>query len=87
MKKSQDGNRDRRLTALVHPDWQRWFEASCYRREEARVELGWANGTFYRRIAKAPTLADRLAMAALFEGLPAWTAQTPDTIPERRRRG
>lgn len=53
----------------IHPDWQRWMDACVYTHIEARKELGLANGTFYRRIAKAPTLIDRLAMRALYEGL------------------
>lgn len=83
---SKEDNDSRLVERYVHPDWEHWMAESCYSREEARQELGWANGTFYRRIAKAPTLVDRLAMAALFEGLPEWTAQTADMIPERRRK-
>lgn len=58
--------------AHVHPDWQHWMEQSCYSREEARALLGWSNGAFFRRIVKPPTMADRLAMAALWEGLAPW---------------
>lgn len=53
----------------VHPEWAAWIEASAYTHADARRELGLANGTFYRRIAKAPTLIDRLAMRSLYEGL------------------
>lgn len=53
----------------VHPEWSAWFEASAYSHANARRELGLPNGTFYRRIAKAPTLIDRLAMRSLYEGL------------------
>lgn len=53
----------------VHPKWAAWIEASAYTHAVARQELGLANGTFYRRIARAPTLVDRLAMRALYEGL------------------
>jgi hypothetical protein len=53
----------------VHPEWQKWMDDSEYSREDARKELGLANGTFYRRIAKEPTLIDRLAMRSLYEGL------------------
>lgn len=54
---------------IVHPDWQQWMDASAYTHADARRELGLANGTFYRRIARAPTLVDRLAMRSLYEGL------------------
>jgi hypothetical protein len=54
---------------VIHPDWQRWMDDSAYRRCDARKELGLPNGTFYRRIAKEPTLIDRLAMRSLYEGL------------------
>lgn len=53
----------------VHPEWAAWIEASAYTHAVARQELGLANGTFYRRIAREPTLIDRLAMRALYEGL------------------
>jgi hypothetical protein len=53
----------------VHPEWAAWIEASAYTHAVARSELGLANGTFYRRIAREPTLIDRLAMRALYEGL------------------
>lgn len=53
----------------VHPQWQQWMDDSAYSHADARRELGLANGTFYRRIAKAPTLIDRLAMRSLYEGL------------------
>lgn len=53
----------------VHPEWAAWIEASAYTHADARRELGLANGTFYRRIAREPTLIDRLAMRALYEGL------------------
>jgi hypothetical protein len=54
---------------FVHPDWQHWMDESVYTHADARRELGLANGTFYRRIAKAPSLIDRLAMRSLYEGL------------------
>jgi hypothetical protein len=69
------GKPDRRLVAKVHPDWAHWMDASCYGREEARKLLGLRNGTFYRRITKEPSLLDRLAMAALWEGLSEWTEE------------
>lgn len=53
----------------THPEWAAWIEGSAYTYADARRELGLANGTFYRRIAKAPTVIDRLAMRALYEGL------------------
>ena len=58
-----------RVEHEVHPEWAAWFEASAYTHADARRELGLTNGTFYRRIAKAPTLIDRLAMRSLYEGL------------------
>jgi hypothetical protein len=65
----QSGSPRRVETPAVHPDWQAWIDASAYQHADARRELGLANGTFYRRIAKAPTLIDQLAMRALYEGL------------------
>lgn len=65
----QSGKARSEKTPNVHPDWQHWMDESTYTHAQAREELGLANGTFYRRIAKAPTLVDRLAMRALFEGL------------------
>lgn len=59
----------------VHPEWAAWFEASAYTHADARRELGLTNGTFYRRIAKAPTLIDRLAMRSLYEGLEPYGAE------------
>lgn len=59
----------------VHPEWAAWFEASAYTHADARRELGLPNGTFYRRIAKAPTLIDRLAMRSLYEGLEPYGAE------------
>ena len=53
----------------VDPEWEHWMTESAYSREDARRELQLANGTFYRRIAKPPTHCDRLAMAALYEGI------------------
>ena len=58
-----------RQERTVHPEWAAWIEASAYTHAVARQELGLANGTFYRRIAREPTLIDRLAMRALYEGL------------------
>ena len=58
-----------RIAHEVHPEWAAWIEASAYTHADARRELGLANGTFYRRIAREPTLIDRLAMRALYEGL------------------
>ena len=54
---------------IVHPEWEHWMAESVYTHAQARQELGLPNGTFYRRIAKAPTLIDRLAMRSLYEGL------------------
>lgn len=65
----QSGKNQNAKTPTVHADWQRWMDESTYTHAQAREELGLANGTFYRRIAKAPSLVDRLAMRALFEGL------------------
>lgn len=45
------------------------MDASAFTHAEARKELGLANGTFYRRIAKAPSRIEQLAMRASFEGL------------------
>lgn len=59
----------------VHPEWAAWMEASAYTHAVARQELGLANGTFYRRIAKEPTLIDRLALRALYEGLEPFTGE------------
>lgn len=53
----------------IHPEWAAWIEASAYTMADARKELGLPNGTFYRRISKEPTMVDRLAMRALYEGL------------------
>lgn len=64
---------------LTHPEWAAWIEASAYTYAQARAELDLANGTFYRRIAKAPTHIDRLAMRALYEGLEPFT--TKDIAP------
>lgn len=61
--------------SMTHPEWRAWMEASAYRPEQARRELGLANGTFYRRITKAPTHIDRLAMRALYEGLKPFTTE------------
>lgn len=58
-----------------HREWKSWMELCCYTRKEARAELGLAVATFYRRIAKAPTLIDKLAMRALYEGLAPFTAE------------
>lgn len=65
----QVGKKREAKAPIVHPDWQHWMDESVYTHAEARHELGLANGTFYRRIAKAPTLVDKLAMSALYEGL------------------
>ena len=65
----QTGKQETKVSHSVHPEWQAWMDASAYTCTDARAELGLANGTFYRRIAKAPTLLDRLAMGALYEGL------------------
>lgn len=65
----QNGKTKRAKTPIVHPAWQHWMDESVYTHAQARQELGLANGTFYRRIAKAPSLLDQLAMRALFEGL------------------
>jgi hypothetical protein len=45
---------------------------SAYTPEQARRELGMANGTFYRQIQQEPDPVMRLAMAALYEGLTPW---------------
>lgn len=66
---SQNGKGKDKKTPIVHPDWQHWMTESTYTHAQAREELGLPNGTFYRRIAKAPSQIDRLAMRALFEGL------------------
>lgn len=58
-----------RIERPVHPEWARWMAESAYTHADARRELGLPNGTFYRRIAKEPTLIDRLAMRSLYEGL------------------
>lgn len=63
----------------AHPEWEAWFEASAYTPEVARKELGMANGTFYRRIAKEPSNVDRLAMRALYEGLEPFTTDAAGT--------
>lgn len=65
----QSGKKDREKIPIVHPEWQHWMDESVYSHAQAREELGLANGTFYRRIAKEPSHMDRLAMRALFEGL------------------
>jgi hypothetical protein len=65
----QSGKNKNATAPNVHPEWQHWMDESTYTHAQARQELGLANGTFYRRIAKAPTLVDKLAMRALFEGL------------------
>lgn len=71
----QSGKVAREIERLVHPDWQAWMDASVYTHADAKRELGLPNGTFYRRMAKAPTLIDQLAMRALYEGLDPFTAQ------------
>jgi len=65
----QSGKKKSAKTPTVHAEWQHWMDESVYSHAQAREELGLANGTFYRRIAKEPTRVDRLAMRALFEGL------------------
>jgi hypothetical protein len=65
---SRKGNKK----SKIHPDWSGWMEACAYRSEEARRELGMANGTFYRQIQREPDLVTRLAMAALYEALTPW---------------
>jgi hypothetical protein len=65
----QIGKKREPKTPVVHPDWQRWMDESVYTHADAKRELGLANGTFYRRISKAPSLIDQLAMRALYEGL------------------
>jgi hypothetical protein len=65
----QSGKSTERKIPIVHAEWQHWMDESVYTHAQARQELGLANGTFYRRIAKAPSQIDRLAMRALFEGL------------------
>lgn len=65
----QNGKVKRTSAPIVHPEWKRWMDESVYTHADARRELGLANGTFYRRICKSPSLVDRLAMRALFEGL------------------
>ena len=71
---TQNGSCETSKAPIVHPEWNAWMEASAYTREDARKELGLANGTFYRRIAKEPTHIDRLAMRALWEGFEPITA-------------
>ncbi len=71
---SQSGKRKRDFQHEVHPDWETWMDESVYTHADAKRELGLANGTFYRRIAKAPTLIDKLAMRALYEGLEPYQA-------------
>lgn len=66
---AQSGKNENAKAPIVHAEWQHWMDESVYSHAQAREELGLANGTFYRRIAKAPTHVDRLAMRALFEGL------------------
>lgn len=66
---TQNGKSSKDDSHNVHPDWQAWIDASAYTMADARRELGLPNGTFYRRIAKEPTVIDRLAMRALYEGL------------------
>jgi hypothetical protein len=73
---AQSGKNSEAKVHFVHPDWQTWMDASVYSHAEARKELDLANGTFYRRIAKPPTLIDRLAMRALYEGLEPFDAMT-----------
>jgi hypothetical protein len=58
-----------RVRHEVHPEWQHWIDESAYTLPVARKELGLPRNTFYRRIAKAPTLLDKLAMRTLYEGL------------------
>lgn len=53
----------------AHPDWEQWMEACAYTPEQARKELGLANGTFYRQVKCPPDAVMRLAMAACWEGL------------------
>jgi hypothetical protein len=77
---SQSGKKHRQKAPVVHPDWQHWMDASAYSHADARKELGLANGTFYRRIAKEPTLIDRLAMRALYEALAPFDATT-ESLP------
>jgi hypothetical protein len=71
----QSGKKSNEKVPIVHPDWQTWMDASVYTHADAKRELGLPNGTFYRRIAKKPTLIDRLAMRALYEGLEPFTDQ------------
>jgi hypothetical protein len=66
----------KREPPVVHPDWAAWMEASVYTHKQARDELGISNGAFYRRIAKAPTRVDLLAMRALYEGLEPYSDAT-----------
>ena len=79
----QSGTRKNSDSPTVHPEWQAWLEASAYQHEYARCELGLAHGTFYRRIAKAPTMIDRLAMRALYEGLEPYAPGCESEILER----
>ncbi len=65
----QSGKTRTKKTPIVHAEWQHWMDESVYTHAQACKELGLANGTFYRRIAKEPSQVDRLAMRALFEGL------------------
>lgn len=67
----------------VHPEWAEWIEASAYTHAVARKELGLSNGTYYRRIAKEPTLIDRLAMRALYEGVEPYRPGIPPLFPEK----
>lgn len=69
IKITQSGKATKEKTPTVHAEWQHWMDESVYTHAQARNELGLANGTFYRRIARAPSQVDRLAMRALFEGL------------------
>jgi len=71
----QTGKSESSFVPNIHPDWQAWMDDSVYTCAEARKELGLPNGTFYRRIAKAPTHIDRLAMRALYEGLEPFTTE------------
>lgn len=71
----QSGKKIEAHTPIVHAEWAAWMNASVYTHAMARAELGLAVATFYRRIAKAPTLIDKLAMRALYEGLAPFTAE------------
>lgn len=70
---SRSGKEKRR----AHPEWEAWMDACAYTHEEARRELGLANGTFYRQIKNPPDTVTRLAMAALWEGLEPY----PECVP------